>query len=231
MKRLTGSAAVCLLPVITQAADIPVRTPAPAPITVAAPAWTGFYFGGHLGYGWGSPDTTGLRNNSPSDLDTKGVVAGLHAGYNHQSGMWVFGLEGDLSAAPWKESSSIGGGSDEFRTRSTGSVRGRLGAVFNDVLFYGTAGVGVVDRGFRSAVSGNVVADKDYYKVGAVAGGGVEFKFSPNIILGVEGLYYFVKQNKVAGIQNDLSVSGPPNLLGARAGDVGVVRTRLTFQW
>jgi outer membrane immunogenic protein len=34
----------------TAAADLP---PAPEPIPIAAPDWTGFYVGGHAGYGWG----------------------------------------------------------------------------------------------------------------------------------------------------------------------------------
>ena len=66
-----------------------------------------------------------------------GFAGGVQAGYNWQSGPWVFGIEGDLQAsgaddtfAPWK-----------FSNPWFGTVRGRVGYAFNNVLFYGTGGL------------------------------------------------------------------------------------------
>ena len=87
-----------------QAADMYGRRPYSQPYTVNQPltnSWMGPYIGGNLGYGWGDVNNSGTR---PS-----GVLGGLQAGYNYQSGQLVVGIEGDLQLnsaddtfAPWK---------------------------------------------------------------------------------------------------------------------------------
>src|SRR5580693_445561 len=115
-----------------QAADLPYGSR--APYTVYQPlnaySWAGPYLGGNLGYEWGSVSNNTTR---PS-----GLVGGAQAGYNlWQNGPWVFGIEGDIEAtgaddtfAPWK-----------FSNPWFGTLRGRAGYTFNNVLFYGTAGL------------------------------------------------------------------------------------------
>src|SRR5262249_1869289 len=62
------------------------------PYTVNQPlnwySWAGPYLGGNLGWAWGSVDNNPTR---PS-----GFVGGAQAGYNFQTGPWVFGIEGDI---------------------------------------------------------------------------------------------------------------------------------------
>jgi opacity protein-like surface antigen len=100
------------------AADQGIRAPAPAYAPVSD--WTGFYVGGHVGYGWGhDPYTdngfsqsaqgnvsgTAAFNINPATLtgtDPKGAVGGGHFGYNQQWGNWVGGLEIDISATDMK---------------------------------------------------------------------------------------------------------------------------------
>jgi outer membrane immunogenic protein len=232
LKFLLGTTALCLAPAIVFAADLPMRTAAQPPIFVTAPTWAGFYFGGHLGYGLGSFDLNeNLRRNVPlGDLDNNGVVAGVHAGYNYQSGMWVLGLEGDVSFAPWKETTSGGRGSTfEFRTRWMGSLRGRAGLAFNNLLIYATAGVGAVDRAAFESFKGRSLTTTDVYKIGAVAGAGFEYKLTQNIVVGLEGLYFFVNENK--GKRGRPDNSSSTRFIGGKAGDVGVVRARLSFIW
>ena len=104
-----------------------------APYTVNQPlnaySWAGPYLGGNLGYAWGSVD------NNPTK--PSGFAGGVQAGYNFQNGPWVFGLEGDINAtgaedtfAPWK-----------FSNPWFGTLRGRVGYAFNNVMFYGTGGL------------------------------------------------------------------------------------------
>ena len=51
-------------------------------------AWTGFYVGGHAGYGWSEAE----------NLDPKGWFGGGQIGYNWQyAPNWVFVLEADIS--------------------------------------------------------------------------------------------------------------------------------------
>jgi outer membrane immunogenic protein len=94
-----------LFPVVSAlAADLPRRhSPdlfSPAPVT----SWSGFYAGAQVGYAWGGDQT---RINVPGfpftfsgpDHDVSGAVGGAHAGYNFQTGLAVFGVEGDLELA------------------------------------------------------------------------------------------------------------------------------------
>lgn len=107
------------------AADVPVR----GPVYKAAPApvfnWTGFYIGGHVGYGW-------AEDNAGNTAD--GFLGGLQAGYNWQfSRNFVFGLETDFA---WTDVTSAANVSLNY----VGTVRGRLGYAADNLLIYGTGG-------------------------------------------------------------------------------------------
>jgi opacity protein-like surface antigen len=93
----------------------------------AAPA--GPYVGATLGYEWGSIDNNPTRPN--------GVAGGIEAGFNWQTGNFVYGGETDfnLSAAddtfaPWK-----------FSNPWFGTVRARAGFAMDNVLIFGSAGL------------------------------------------------------------------------------------------
>ena len=109
---LTGAAAAALTVatiVAAQAADLPTRKEAPAPVFVPPPfTWTGFYVGVNAGGLWtsGSRSTTlynygldtGFGNYYPGGLGSgsTGFIGGGQAGYNWQSGAAVFGVETDF---------------------------------------------------------------------------------------------------------------------------------------
>jgi hypothetical protein len=94
------------------AADLPLK----APTLVAAPwSWSGFYIGGHGGYGWGHDSFTNVNDPffggkfpsfTATGFDPKGYLGGFQAGANWQSGSIVAGLEADLSFTNIKGSSS-----------------------------------------------------------------------------------------------------------------------------
>jgi outer membrane immunogenic protein len=102
------------------AADIGVGAPPPAYAPVND--WSGFYVGGHAGYGWGHDPFTssvgGLQGGIPgfqsfnvppvtlTGIDPKGFVGGAHFGYNQQWGSWVGGLEIDISGTAMKASTA-----------------------------------------------------------------------------------------------------------------------------
>src|SRR5690606_9296591 len=85
------------------AADLPKPVykapPYKAPILAPAPdySWTGFYAGGHVGYGWSYLSGTDPTGGSSADL--RGWLGGLQLGYNYQMGRFVIGIEGDYSWA------------------------------------------------------------------------------------------------------------------------------------
>ena len=82
------------------AADLPARSPyrpVPAVVPVAAYDWTGIYFGGHGGYGWGSAKWSDVQAlDTASEDDTlsgegpshrpKGAIAGGQLGFQYQWG-------------------------------------------------------------------------------------------------------------------------------------------------
>ena len=88
------------------AADLPVKapiyeTPAVAPVY----NWTGFYVGVNGGGSWGrsNPDVVydpssrlSVAAVSSASQSIKGALGGLQAGYNVQTGAFLFGLETDI---------------------------------------------------------------------------------------------------------------------------------------
>jgi opacity protein-like surface antigen len=143
------------------AADLPLKAPPKAtPWT-----WSGFYIGGHGGYGWGHDGLSTVNDPfffgkfpgfSVPGFDSKGWLAGFHAGANWQDGRIVGGLEIDLSATGIKGSSSVARGpepdipfglhsasaSQSGKFEWLGSARGRLGFLATpDILLYGTGGL------------------------------------------------------------------------------------------
>jgi outer membrane immunogenic protein len=156
-----------------QAADLYGSRP---PYTVNQPlnaySWAGPYIGGNLGYGWGSVD------NNPTK--PSGFAAGVQAGYNWQNGPWVFGIEGDIQAtgandtfAPWK-----------FSNPWFGTVHGRAGYAFSNVMFFATGGLAFGElRGETFGLS------ESHTNAGWTLGVGSEFGFAPNWSAKVEYLY------------------------------------------
>src|SRR5262245_10847 len=167
MRRLLATSVATTTIVLTQlasAADLPRKAPvAPPPLPVYS--WTGFYIGGHVGYGWRNvdtsytplPDPVAFGALAPTVLgtDVNGVFGGGQIGYNWQaSPHWVIGVEADISWSGIKGSSTLApvppfvgvplAGS--YLSTSTdinwfGTVRGRLGfLVTPTLLLYGSGG-------------------------------------------------------------------------------------------
>ena len=98
-----------------------------APYTVNQPlnaySWAGPYLGGNLGYAWGSVD------NNPTK--PSGFAGGVQAGYNWQTGPWVFGAEGDIQASGAEETFAP----VEILQPWFGTLRGRVGYALGNVMF------------------------------------------------------------------------------------------------
>ena len=116
---LRGAAAAALTVAgafAAQAADLPTRKEAPAPIFVPPPfTWTGFYVGVNAGGVWGSGSVSStlfangfpiLENEWPGGSlggSQTGFIGGGQAGYNWQTGSFVLGVETDFD---WTDLSS-----------------------------------------------------------------------------------------------------------------------------
>jgi outer membrane immunogenic protein len=177
MKRL-ASGAVALIAAgwlaQAKAADLPYGSRAPYTVNqpLNAYSWAGPYLGANLGYEWGT-----VFNNPTKP---SGFEGGVQAGYNWQTGALVFGVEGDIEAtaaddtfAPWK-----------FSNPWFGTLRGRLGYAFNNILFYGTGGLAFGE--LRAETFG---LSETHTNAGWTAGVGAEFGLAPNWSAKIEYLY------------------------------------------
>ena len=229
---LMGAAAAALTvagALSSQAADLPTRKEAPAPIFVPPPfTWTGFYIGGNAGGIWatgGNASTTVFAPGFPlvatfwpqgnNNNNQSGFIGGGQAGYNWQTGAFVLGVETDFDGSTLSRSRSIVGpafadfinpSTNDFFTANgkisldwLGSTRGRVGFVAtpdNRLMFYGTGGVAygggsanlnVYDslHGFYWTSNSNNAT-----RTGWTVGGGVEYAWTNNIVIGAEYLYF-----------------------------------------
>jgi outer membrane immunogenic protein len=197
MKRLVvGAAALAAVGWTASAEAADLNYGQRAPYTVNQPlnaySWAGPYLGANLGYEWGSV------NNNPAK--PSGFVGGVQAGYNFQNGPWVFGVEGDIQAAgaddtfaPWK-----------FSNPWFGTLRGRAGYAFSNVLFYGTAGLAFGE--LRAQTFGWT---ESHTSAGWTIGAGAEVMFAPNWSAKLEYLYIDLSTSQFAitGVSNGYSAS------------------------
>jgi outer membrane immunogenic protein len=155
------------------AADLP-RSSAPyySPAPAAVYNWGGAYAGLNVGYEWGR-----ITNSS---ISPSGLEGGLQAGYNWQSGQFVFGGETDIQVsgaddtfAPYK-----------FANPWFGTLRGRAGYAMNNILFYGTFGLAY------GQVKGTFLGlDESKTHTGWAGGLGMEVGMTPNWSAKIEYLY------------------------------------------
>lgn len=183
-----------------QAADLAARPYTKAPALTPVYNWTGFYIGGHVGYGWAETDHTmsasfalgTLRATSNRD----GFLGGGQIGYNWQSGALVLGIEADAS---WTDINGTGvavggGGPFQFTTRNdwVATVTGRIGFAVNNVLFYGKGGGAFTELKYNNFFAGAApltVASFSDTRTGWTVGAGVEYGFTPNWTAKIEYNY------------------------------------------
>jgi outer membrane immunogenic protein len=187
-KLLGAGVAILVGAVAADAADLS-RGGYGRPYIATAYSWMGPYLGGNIAYQWG--DTS----NNPTQ--PSGVAGGAQAGYNWQTGQFVWGGEADiqLSAAddtfaPWK-----------FSNPWFGTLRGRAGIAFDNVLFYATGGLAY--GGLRGQLFG---LSESKTHLGWTIGAGVELGFAPNWTAKIEYLYLDLMDRgySITGMDNGL---------------------------
>lgn len=214
---IAGLAALTLL-------DISAATPAAAQ-GVTNP-FAGFYAGVHAGYFSGDAtfksapytlvmpgDTFSIPGRNDS-FDIDDFLAGVQSGFNFVTpGNVLFGVEGDwtylggddsVSASGSGTSGTVNNDGFTFQRRSElefnwqGTIRGRLGFITGNTLFFATGGVAFMDVDwsetgtFTNTTSTNSVtsnhSDSDTL-VGAAVGGGFEVAVTPTLFVGADYLY------------------------------------------
>ena len=93
-------------------------------------------------------------------------------------------------------------------------------------MFFATAGIGRVDRQYTGSSGGEL----DLSGTGPVAGLGVEHRLDENVSVGLEGLVFFMDESADEVFNSgDSSESFVPTEL--KAGNVGIIRARVTYSW
>jgi outer membrane immunogenic protein len=89
--------------------------------------------------GWAQDDVDSGFSGDPSP---DGALLGLNAGYNWQSGPWVYGVEGDVA---WTDLSERGDNGLKSDVKNTATLRGKIGYSTGRWLPYATVGYTVAD--------------------------------------------------------------------------------------
>jgi outer membrane immunogenic protein len=212
------------------AADMPLKAPpppAPAPLT-----WTGCYFGGEFGYGWATEQVThvtGATSFPAGYVDQpmnniNGALGGLYAGCNYQfNNSFLVGIDGDFT---WAGMNGTGADVSPFTADIAhhsavidwiSTATGRIGYVANNWLLFAKGGGAWSDWGESSFLSTPAGAVANYTnspsnRAGWTVGGGVEWAYSPHVLLKIE--YDFVDFDTAHYITT------LNNVLGAAAGTI-----------
>jgi outer membrane immunogenic protein len=231
------------------AADLPKTKEAPPPTAPIAYDWSGFYIGGTAGAAWsdanigldpvnGAPpnyfaaDIPGVAALGSSSLKAANPIFGGKAGYNFQSGMLVFGLEGDISSFRFRGSAKTSGnpftdfgvpfpfGSAAFNSNVStdwlATIRPRFGVAIERALFYGTGGLAYGNVGFSNtyvdlvplgAGNGQEASSASGTRLGWTLGAGVDYAVTDHWIVSAEYLHVDLGSIKASG----LVTSGNPN--------------------
>jgi outer membrane immunogenic protein len=205
------------------AADMPTKMPVKAPMVAPMYNWSGFYLGGDVGWqgssiGLSSPITFGPGPLTYSPHHSS-VAFGGFAGYQHQFGQFVLGIEGGYIAATGNvslgatPSTSIffpgGTGTGSAKLKDIWSIGGRAGIAMGPTgewLPYLAGGYASGRFHFEAQTTGSAAIETaDATAGGAYFGGGIDWAAWRNVIaggdviLGVEYRHYAFRTTDTIG--------------------------------
>ena len=231
--------ALAALSTVATAADLPRKT-APIQPIVYAPAfsWTGFYVGGNAGYGFGSNTSRNTFNGAvPVGVgifsDPDGFVGGGQIGYNYQfPNNFVIGIEADIQASTLESSRApVFGTTSKSSLDYFGTVRGRVGYAFSGTnslldrtLIYVTGGLAYGDNTLNIAG----YSSPSSTQVGYAAGAGVEYAFTNNWTVKLEGLYVDLGRDSYTFTNANPVI---PAIRTRNQTEFGVVRAGLNYKF
>jgi high affinity Mn2+ porin len=181
--------------------------------------WTGFYFGGHVGYAWGGSNWAAGTTTAPAETFASGSLTlaqpintfneagsffeGFQGGYNYKlPNNFVIGAEADASFPSFQniQGISIGGisalasplGPETYSETvlMSGTVRGRLGYAAGNWLLYATGGFAwTYNQLSVNQLASGTGEQTNLWRLGWTAGAGVETPFLPHWTARLEYLY------------------------------------------
>lgn len=186
--------------VAANAADMPVKAPIVSPPPIKLYNWTGLYVGINGGGVWGRSSFTYVATGTDVGHKNSGGLIGGTIGYNYQlPSNWVLGVEADWDWANVKGNAPCPNPAFDCKTKieSIGTLRGRIGYAWNQVLLYGTGGLAweyvnvetVNLAGVATPTSGTATNGTKKWATGWTVGAGVEYGFWTNWSVKLEYLY------------------------------------------
>jgi outer membrane immunogenic protein len=201
------------------AADLPSRYQ-PAPYYAPTPApiftWSGFYAGVNGQIGVGS-----FTGGGGQVFGTPfGGLGGGTIGYNYQSGQLLVGGEADIAFGSISGTGNFGAGTNgSGAINGLGTIRGRLGYVWDRTLIYATGGyAGTVLNGKLGDYNGspNLQLSEGHYLSGYAVGLGAEFAVTTRISVKAEYLFTgFGQQTYFSGTRDAISSGADISLIRA----------------
>lgn len=219
------------------AADLPNRQ-APPPVYSPAFTWAGLYIGLNAGVAWGDSRDIIVTGPTPAILSGGGgdgvFIGGAQIGYNWQSGSIVYGLEADIQYVDSGGRAAWGpytwwGVRGEDDGSYFGTVRARIGYAFDRTLIYITGGLAY------GGLNSNPLTGNTTSNAGWTIGGGVEYAFTNNWTVKLEGLYVDLRESRRASV----FVNPPGGVLPAGTytastgggGGAGVLRVGVNYKF
>ena len=175
------------------AADIRLK----APVARTVYDWTGFYIGGHTGYGRGTSSAVIVDPDvAATSKVVSGVLGGVQAGYNFRasSGLLI-GVEADLTFPNYLPTNHVVStiatprSNIEERWDYFGTARGRIGYASGRWLGYVTGGFAWAGERFLNTPAAGDDEKHINIRPGWAAGAGVEYAFAPHWSVRLEYLF------------------------------------------
>jgi opacity protein-like surface antigen len=180
------------------------------PVPLASSNWTGVYVGGHVGGGWGKTNwnsATGVFGNGTTVFagsgPDNGFVIGGQLGFNYQIGSWVMGVEAEadwsdldgnapcaasvlpipamVGPPPTPPSFLATNFTCHTQINGFGTLAGRLGQTFGNLLLYGKGGAAWDSESHFAldSISAPNAFSANNTRWGWTVGAGLEYAFTP----------------------------------------------------
>jgi outer membrane immunogenic protein len=165
--------------------------------------WSGTYLGANAGYLSSFKGTGSISAVVNGDINpnARGFTGGAYAGYNIQSGNFVYGpeLDASLSSASGQKGASSNEDSISFKLKELNafSLRGRFGYLFNDTLVYAATGLSNAGISYVETIKlGSSVTKTSTQKrhFGLTFGLGLDYALTPSVIARTEYRYTAYEQ-------------------------------------
>ena len=181
----------------------------PLPQALPAPFWQGFYAGGNVGGLWSTIDaadnvvfvmpTVVVQPNQSASVS--GLFGGAQAGYNFETGNFLYGVEGDIG---WMDNS--GSHTFDFAPPANpitvsskagwyGDITARGGFVYGDALFYAKGGFAFLTGDVNVADLTDGISQSSGTLTGWTIGAGLEYMINPRWSVKAEYLYFDLSNN------------------------------------